>query len=123
RRGPAQRDLRRTGELDAPSDPRPSRDRCSHGERAGRAVRDDASLYLEAHQGAGTSRVGRAGSASPIPTVRHRRSTTHGGLQLGRAIPARLGGPLRPHGRLPQATPITTKDVTMTGESTSPDAV
>ena len=28
-----------------------------------------------------------------------------GGLDLGRAVPARLGGPLRPHGRLPHATP------------------
>ena len=33
-----------------------------------------------------------------------------GGLDLGRAVPAGLGGPLRPDGRLPHTTPTATKD-------------
>ena len=35
--------------------------------------------------------------------------TTRGGLELGRAVPAGLGGPLRPDGRLPRTTPTATK--------------
>ena len=49
---------------------------------------DDAAGDLEAHQGAGTRRAGRAGSTSPVPTVRPRRRATRGGLDLGRAVPA-----------------------------------
>ena len=61
RRRPAQRDIRRAGQLDAASDPRPSRQRRGDRQRARRAVRDDAAGHLEAHQGAGTGRVGHRG--------------------------------------------------------------
>src|SRR5207244_3625945 len=107
------------------SDPGPSRRRCRDRQRARRAVRDDASCHLEAHQGAGTSRVGLTGSTSPVPTVRPRCRTTRAGLDLGRAVPARLGGPLRPDGRLPQTTRTATKDRanTMTDNSGSQNAV
>src|SRR5206468_8023255 len=125
RRGPAQRDLCRTGQLDAASDSGPSRRRWGDRQRARRAVRDDASRDLEAHQGVGTGRIGPTGSTSPVPTVRPRRRTTRRGLDVGRAVPARLGGPLRPDGRLPQTTPNRNEGQanTMTDDTGSTDAV
>jgi uncharacterized protein YndB with AHSA1/START domain len=65
------------------------------------------------------------GSTSPIPTMRPRRRTTRGGLDLDRAVPARLGGPLRPDGRLPHTTPTAGKGQanTMTDNNGSSDAV
>src|SRR5205814_4469530 len=80
--------------------------------------------HLEAHQGAGTSGVGPTGSPSPVPTVRSRGRTTRGDLDLGRAVPACLGGPLRPDGRLPHTTPTHEGQAkAMTENSGSQDAV
>src|SRR5258706_11645456 len=103
-RAEAQRDLRRIGQLNAASDVGPSRGRLGDRQRTRRTVRDDAPGDLEAHQGAGAGRVGYTGSTRPIPTLRNRRRPTPRGLDLGRAIPARLGGPLRPYGQLPHTT-------------------
>src|SRR5947208_3044922 len=59
------------------------------------------------------------------PILGPRRLTTRGGRVVGRAVPARLGGPLPPDGCLPLATPTATKDEanTMTDASDSKDAV
>src|SRR5207244_7890140 len=114
-----------TGHLDAACDPGPPGRRCGDRQRARRAVRDDASGHLEAHQGAGTGRVGATGSTGPVPTVRPRRRTARGDLDLGRAVPARLGGPLPPDGRLPHTTPTANERQadTMTDNNSSQDAV
>ena len=45
-----------------------------------------------------------AGTTRPVPTVRARPGTARSGLHLGRAVPADLGGPAQPHGRLPPGT-------------------
>ena len=43
-------------------------------------------------------RAGRAGAAGAVPAVRARRRAAGRGLDLGRALPAGVGGPLRPDG-------------------------
>ena len=108
RRGPAERDLRRAGQLDPASDPGPPRRRRSDRQRARRAVRPDAAGGLQAHQGAGARRVGPTRPPGPVPAVRPRRRAPPGDLDVGRAVPPGLGGPLRPDGRVPHAAPTAT---------------
>ena len=69
--------------------------------------------------------LGGPGPTGAVPTVRPRRRPTRGGLDLGRALPARLGDPLRPDRRVPHTTPITTKDghSTMTADNAAQDDV
>ena len=66
----------------------------------------DAARRLQAHQGAGAGGPGRAGPAGPVPAVRPRRRAAGRGLDLGRAVPTGVGGPLRPDGRVPRSTAI-----------------
>src|SRR5438876_3537168 len=124
RGGSAQRNLRRTGQLDTASDSGPPFGRRSDSQRACRAVPADASRYLEAHQGARTGGLGHPRAASAVPTMRPRRFTTRGGLYLDGAVPARLGSPLRSDGGVPRTTPTATRDRnTMTDISSSQGAV
>ena len=98
-------------QLDAASDPGSARRRCCDRERARRAVRDDASGDLEAHQGAGTGRVGPTRSTSPVPAVRPRRRHRLEEVSTwAEQYRPRLGGPLRPDGRLPRPTPTATEE-------------
>ena len=68
-------------------------------ERAGLVVRGQRAQY-------------RPCALDPAPT--------RAGLDLGRAVPARLGGPLRPHGRVPHPTPTATEGQTNTMTDDSP---
>ena len=54
--------------------------------------------------------LGRTESARPVPAVHARCDATRSHLDVGRAVPAGLGSPLRPHARLHPATPTTAKD-------------
>src|SRR5215213_3647640 len=101
RRGPTQRDVRGTGEFDAAGDPRTARGGRGHRERARGAIRPDASCGFQAHQGARAGGPGRAGSFGAIPAVRPGRGAAPRGVDLGGAVPARVGGPLRSDGRVP----------------------
>ena len=50
------------------------------------------------------------GATSPVPTVHARPRTPRAALDMGRAVPARLGSALRPHERVPHPTPTARKD-------------